>query len=119
MSTPIDLSFLDQVRVVSTMDLLVLDIKRHTDNNREKFKFVDDLLYFEVCFIFRKHPYASKFCKLIMIFQPLNILGSINRWNSFLEIFGGPKYRKQSQNLCYLITLAPSRSRDVKTDDLQ
>jgi hypothetical protein len=29
------------------MDLLVLDIKRRSDNNYEKFKFVDDLLYFE------------------------------------------------------------------------
>jgi hypothetical protein len=29
------------------MDPLVLDIKRCFDNNREKFKFVDDLLYFE------------------------------------------------------------------------
>jgi hypothetical protein len=46
MSTLVDSSFLDQIRVASTMDPLVLDIK-HFDNNREKFKFVDDVLYFE------------------------------------------------------------------------
>jgi hypothetical protein len=29
------------------MDPLVLDIKRHSNNNHEKFKLVDDRLYFE------------------------------------------------------------------------
>jgi hypothetical protein len=47
MSTPVDSSFLDQVCVASTMDPLVLNIKCRSDNNCEKFKFVDDLLYFE------------------------------------------------------------------------
>jgi hypothetical protein len=46
-STPVDSSFLDQIRTASTMDSLVLDIKRCFDNNCEKLKFVDDLLYFE------------------------------------------------------------------------
>jgi hypothetical protein len=31
------------------MDPLVLNIKRHFENNREKIKFMDDLLYFEEC----------------------------------------------------------------------
>jgi hypothetical protein len=46
MSTPVDSSFLDQIRAASTLDPLILDIKR-SNNNREKFKMVDDLLYFE------------------------------------------------------------------------
>jgi hypothetical protein len=33
--------------VASTMDPQVLDIKHPFDNNREKFKFIDNLLYFE------------------------------------------------------------------------
>jgi hypothetical protein len=51
-----DSSFLDQVRVASTMDHLVLDIKRRYNNNREKFKFVDDLLYFEECLYILEGP---------------------------------------------------------------
>jgi hypothetical protein len=47
MSTSVDSSFLDQVRAASTIDPLVLDIKRRFDNNCKKFKFVDNLLYFE------------------------------------------------------------------------
>ena len=47
MSTQMDSSFLDQLRAASTIDPLVLDIKHCFDNNREKFRFVDDLLYFE------------------------------------------------------------------------
>ena len=47
MSTLVDSSFLDQVRVASTMDPLVLDIKSRSINNCEKFKFVDKLLHFE------------------------------------------------------------------------
>jgi hypothetical protein len=31
------------------MDPLVLDIKHRSNNNREKFKFVNNLLYFEEC----------------------------------------------------------------------
>jgi hypothetical protein len=46
-STPINSLLLDQVRAALTMDLLVLDIKHCSDNNCEKFKFVDDLFYFE------------------------------------------------------------------------
>ena len=42
-----DSSFLDQVRTASTIDPLILDIKHRSDNNHEKFKFVDDLLFFE------------------------------------------------------------------------
>jgi hypothetical protein len=42
-----DSSFLDQVCATSTMEPLVFDIKRRSDNNCKKFKFVDDLLYFE------------------------------------------------------------------------
>jgi hypothetical protein len=40
-------SFLDQVRIASTMDPPILDIKRHSNNNRERFRIMDDLLYFE------------------------------------------------------------------------
>jgi hypothetical protein len=47
MSFLVDSSFLDQIRAASTMDPIVLDIKRCSNNNREKFKFVDDVLYFE------------------------------------------------------------------------
>jgi hypothetical protein len=47
MSTPVDSLFFNEVRAASTMDPLVLDIKRCSDNNCEKFKFVDNLLYFE------------------------------------------------------------------------
>jgi hypothetical protein len=47
MSTPVDSSFLDQVRAATTMDPLVLNIKRHSNNNHEQLKFVDDLFYFE------------------------------------------------------------------------
>jgi hypothetical protein len=47
MSTLIESSFLDQVRTTSIMDPLILDTKRHSDNHREKFKFVNNLLYFE------------------------------------------------------------------------
>jgi hypothetical protein len=47
MSTLVDSSFLDQIRAASTLDPLVLDIKRRFDKNREKFKLVDDLLYFK------------------------------------------------------------------------
>jgi hypothetical protein len=47
MSTPVDSSFLDQIRAASTMDPLVLDIKHRSDNNHKKFKLVDDFLYFE------------------------------------------------------------------------
>jgi hypothetical protein len=47
MSTPVDSSFLDQVHPASTMDPLAPDIKRRSDNNCEKFKFVDKLLHFE------------------------------------------------------------------------
>jgi hypothetical protein len=36
------------------MDLLVFDIKRRSDNSREKFKFEDNLLYFE------EHLYIPK-----------------------------------------------------------
>jgi hypothetical protein len=54
MSAPVDSSFLDQVPVASTIDPLVLDIKCCFDNNCEKFKFVDDLLYFE------EHLYIPK-----------------------------------------------------------
>jgi hypothetical protein len=56
MSTPMDSSFLDQVHAASTMDLLILDIKHHFDNNCEKFKFVDDLLYFEECLYILEGP---------------------------------------------------------------
>jgi hypothetical protein len=56
MSTPMDSSFLDQVRTASTMDPLVFDIKRRFDNNREKFKFVDDLFYFEERLYILKGP---------------------------------------------------------------
>ena len=56
MSTPVDSSFLDQVCTTSTMDPLVLDIKRHSNNNCEKFNFVDDLLYFEECLYTPKDP---------------------------------------------------------------
>jgi hypothetical protein len=55
-SIPVDSSFLDQVRAASTMDPLVLDIKRRSDNNREKFKFVNDLLYFKECLYIPKGP---------------------------------------------------------------
>jgi hypothetical protein len=47
MLIPMDSSFLNQVRAASTIDLLVLDIKRCSIINHEKLKFVDDLLYFE------------------------------------------------------------------------
>jgi hypothetical protein len=43
----VDSSFLDQIHSASTLDPLIRDIKRRSDNNRKKFKFVDDLLYFE------------------------------------------------------------------------
>jgi hypothetical protein len=49
MSTLVDSSFLDQIHAASILDPLVLDIKRCSNNNCEKFKFVDDLLYFEEC----------------------------------------------------------------------
>jgi hypothetical protein len=47
MSILVDSSFLDQVCTAPTMDPLVLDIKPRSNNNHDKFKFVDDLLYFE------------------------------------------------------------------------
>jgi hypothetical protein len=56
MLTPMDSSFLDQLRATSTIDPLVLDIKRHFDNNCEKFRFVDDLFYFEERFYIPKGP---------------------------------------------------------------
>jgi hypothetical protein len=56
MSTPVDSSFLDQIRAASTLDLLVLDIKHRSDNNRKKFKLVDDLLYFEERLYIPKGP---------------------------------------------------------------
>jgi hypothetical protein len=37
-----------------------------------------------------------------MIFQPLDILGSTKRWNSFLEIFGGPKCGRPSR-ICVIL----------------
>jgi hypothetical protein len=40
-------SFLNQVCATSTMDPLVFDIKCRSNNNHEKFKFLDNLLYFE------------------------------------------------------------------------
>jgi hypothetical protein len=55
-STPMDSSFLDQVCAALTMDPLILDIKHRSDNNCEKFKFLDDLLYFqERLFIPKRH----------------------------------------------------------------
>ena len=56
MSTPVDSSFLNQIHIASTMDFLVLDIKCRSDNNHEKFKFVDDLLYFEDCLYILEGP---------------------------------------------------------------
>jgi hypothetical protein len=49
-------SFLDQIHTISTLDLLVIDIKRRSDNNCEKFKLVDDLLYFEECLYIPEGP---------------------------------------------------------------
>jgi hypothetical protein len=56
MSTPVDSSFLDQVCAASTIDPLVLDIKHCSNNNYEKFKFVDNLLYFEERLYIPKGP---------------------------------------------------------------
>jgi hypothetical protein len=92
------------------MDPLILDIKCRSDKNREKFKFVDDLFYFEELLYILEGPvclWVLQGYKLVMIFQLLNIFGSTNHWNSFLENFGGPKYGRPSKNLCYLVILAP------------
>lgn len=35
---------------------LLLDIKHHLNNNREKFKFVNDILYFEECLYIQEGP---------------------------------------------------------------
>ena len=43
----VDSSFLDHVCTASTMDPQIFDIKHHSNNNDEIFKFVDNLLYFE------------------------------------------------------------------------
>jgi len=47
MAMPVDSSFLDQVRATSATDPLVLDIQRRPATDRDNFKFVNDLLYFE------------------------------------------------------------------------
>jgi len=47
MSMPIDSSFLEQVLATLAMDHLVLDIQCCYEYAHDKFKFVDDLLYFE------------------------------------------------------------------------
>ena len=47
MSVPMDPSFIDQICTTSSKDKLVLNIKNRPDNNHERFKLVDNLLYFE------------------------------------------------------------------------
>jgi len=46
---PLDSLFIDQVCATLAMDSLNLDIKCHSNKDRDKFKFVDDLFYFEEC----------------------------------------------------------------------
>jgi hypothetical protein len=114
MSIPVDTSLLDQIRAASIMDPLVLNIKHHSDNNRENSSLWMTFFTLKSTYIFRKDPYASESYKFIMIFQPLDILVSTKHWNSFLKIFGGPKCGKPSKNLCYLVTLAPGwRTLDI------
>ena len=46
MPAPIDVDFLNQVRIATIGDLVALDIKRHLGKD-DKFKVEGDLLYFE------------------------------------------------------------------------
>jgi hypothetical protein len=55
-STPVDSSFFNQVRTVSSMDPQILNIKHRSNNNDEIFKFIDDLLYFEEPLYIPKGP---------------------------------------------------------------
>jgi hypothetical protein len=52
----VDSSILDQVHAASTMDPLVFDIKLLCDNNLEKFKVLEGLLYFEESLYFPEGP---------------------------------------------------------------
>ena len=64
------------------MDPLVLDIKRHFDNNSEKFKFVNDLLYFE------KHLYILEGSKRLWILQTCHDFLAVGHFgfNKMLEL---------------------------------
>jgi hypothetical protein len=109
MSTPMDSSFLNQVRAASTMDPLVLDMKCRSDNNHEKLKFVDDLLYSEERLYIPEGPARLRVLQARHDFPNAGHFGFNKTWNSFLEIFGSPKYGRLSKNLCYLVTLAVGR----------
>jgi len=45
----IDLSFFDHVRAIRSMDSLILNIKHHSNKDHNKFKFINNILYFEEC----------------------------------------------------------------------
>ena len=107
MAMPIDSSFLHQVCATSNTDFLVFDIKRCSNEDCNKFKFVDDFLYFNKRLYVPKVHYALKSCKLNMIFQPPDILDTTKHWNSFLEIFCGLKCRRLSKILYFHVAHAP------------
>ena len=82
MSTPIDSSFLNQIYVASYLDLLIVDIKCCSDNNHEKLKFVDDLLYFE------EHLYIPEGPPCFWVLQACHDLLAIGHFgfNKILEL---------------------------------
>lgn len=55
-STLFDSIFLNHVCDVTINDALVLDIKRCHDENIDKFKFEDNLMYFEECLYIQEGP---------------------------------------------------------------
>jgi hypothetical protein len=85
MLIPIESSFLDQVFAASTMNLLVLDIKRRFDDNREKFKFVDNLLYFEKRLYIPKGPTHLRVLQACYDFPAAGHFG----FNKTLELISG------------------------------
>ena len=92
----INSSFIDQLHTTSNKDKLVCDNKNRPDNNRAKFKLVDNPLYLGDNYIFEKNQLVFKCFKLNIVNKLLGIFYSTRHYNSFIKDFGGLKYERMS-----------------------
>jgi len=100
----IDSSLLDQVHTTLSMDSLDHDIKRYSNEDLDKFKFVNVFLYFEECLYI---PNVSPCLKVLQACYdfPTAIHFGFNKMLEFiLEILSSLKYGKLSKTLCSLVT---------------